>query len=140
MSVTLGIPAFALFFIPMFEHNKWKMKRYKQEELLCRIDALYTLLSTQETAPIAFMGLYLTRFYKDIVFSHGYDLDLELAKTIANKSIQIPFFQISLTDEWAERGVKNPKDYAILTNDIMQGAFDVKVADYKKIKGLEREN
>jgi DNA-damage-inducible protein D len=46
----------------------------------------------------------------------------------------------SLTDEWAERGVKNPKDFAILTNDIMQGAFDVKVAEYKQIKGLEREN
>lgn len=46
----------------------------------------------------------------------------------------------SLTDEWADRGVKNPKDYAILTNDIMQGAFDLKVAEYKQIKGLEREN
>ena len=31
-------------------------------------------------------------------------------------------------------------DYAILTNDIMQGAFDLKVSEYKKLKGLEREN
>ncbi len=46
----------------------------------------------------------------------------------------------SLTDEWAERGVKKSIDYAILTNDIMQGAFDLKVAEYKQLKGLEREN
>jgi DNA-damage-inducible protein D len=46
----------------------------------------------------------------------------------------------SLTDEWAERGVKRSIDYAILTNDIMQGAFDLKVNEYKRVKGLEREN
>ena len=37
-------------------------------------------------------------------------------------------------------GVKRSLDYAILTNDIMKGAFDLKVNEYKKIKGLEREN
>lgn len=46
----------------------------------------------------------------------------------------------SLTDEWSERGAKKSVDYAILTNDIMQGAFDLKVNEYKKLKGLEREN
>ena len=46
----------------------------------------------------------------------------------------------SLTEEWADRGVKKSIDYAILTNDIMQGAFDLKVNEYKKVKGLEREN
>ena len=46
----------------------------------------------------------------------------------------------SLTDEWTERGVKKSIDYAILTNDIMQGAFELKVNEYKKVKGLEREN
>jgi hypothetical protein len=45
-----------------------------------------------------------------------------------------------LTDEWAERGIKKSIDYAILTNDIMQGAFDLRVNEYKKIKGLEKEN
>ncbi len=46
----------------------------------------------------------------------------------------------SLTDEWAERDINRSIDYAILTNDIMQGAFDLKVQEYKDIKGLEREN
>ena len=45
-----------------------------------------------------------------------------------------------LTDEWSERGAQNPLDYAILTNDIMQGAFDLKVDEYKKIKNINKEN
>ena len=45
-----------------------------------------------------------------------------------------------LTDEWKNRGAKNSREYAILTNEIMQGAFDLKVDDYKEVKKLEREN
>jgi len=45
-----------------------------------------------------------------------------------------------LTDEWKNRGARNSLEYAILTNEIMQGAFDLKVEDYKQVKGLEREN
>jgi len=45
-----------------------------------------------------------------------------------------------LTDEWKNRGAKTRLEYAILTNEIMQGAFDLKVDDYKQVKGLEREN
>ena len=36
-----------------------------------------------------------------------------------------------LTDEWKVRGAKTSIEYAILTNEIMQGAFDLKVEDYK---------
>ena len=45
-----------------------------------------------------------------------------------------------LTDEWKNRGAKNNLEFAILTNEIMQGAFDLKVGEYKQVKGLEREN
>ncbi|MBF0505185.1 MAG: Bro-N domain-containing protein, partial [Candidatus Omnitrophica bacterium] len=45
-----------------------------------------------------------------------------------------------LTDEWDDRGAGTDQDYAILTNEIMQGAFDFKVENYKKLKGLKREN
>jgi DNA-damage-inducible protein D len=45
-----------------------------------------------------------------------------------------------LTDEWQNRGAGTSLEYAILTNEIMQGAFDLKVEDYKLVKGLEREN
>ena len=45
-----------------------------------------------------------------------------------------------LTDEWDDRGAGTDQDYAILTNEIMHGAFDLKVENYKKLKGLKREN
>jgi DNA-damage-inducible protein D len=45
-----------------------------------------------------------------------------------------------LTDEWKNRGAKSSAEYAILTNEIMQGAFDLKVDEYKQVKGLAREN
>ncbi len=45
-----------------------------------------------------------------------------------------------LTDEWKNRGARTPSEYAILTNEIMQGAFDLKVEDYKQVKSLQREN
>jgi hypothetical protein len=45
-----------------------------------------------------------------------------------------------LTDEWKSRGASTSLEYAILTNEIMQGAFDLKVDDYKQVKGLDREN
>ncbi len=45
-----------------------------------------------------------------------------------------------LTDEWKNRGARTSLEYAILTNEIMQGAFDLKVDEYKQVKGLAREN
>ena len=45
-----------------------------------------------------------------------------------------------LTDEWDTRGAERDLEYAILTNEIMQGAFEMKVEDYKEHKGLKREN
>ncbi|MBU0569085.1 phage antirepressor protein, partial [bacterium] len=45
-----------------------------------------------------------------------------------------------LTDEWDNRGLETELEYAILTNEIMQGTFDMKVEEHKNYKGLEREN
>jgi DNA-damage-inducible protein D len=45
-----------------------------------------------------------------------------------------------LTDEWKTRGASTATEYAILTNEIMQGAFELKVDEYKQVKDLAREN
>ena len=45
-----------------------------------------------------------------------------------------------LTDEWDLRGAQTDLEYALLTNEIMQGAFELKVDEYKKHKGLTRQN
>lgn len=46
-----------------------------------------------------------------------------------------------LTDEWKERGAKEGIEYAILTNEISKGTFDLTVQAYKQYKLLPaREN
>jgi len=46
----------------------------------------------------------------------------------------------TLTDEWNKRGVKEGKEYAILTAEISKATFDMTPSEYRKFKGLEREN
>ncbi|MFZ2226554.1 MAG: Bro-N domain-containing protein [Candidatus Moraniibacteriota bacterium] len=46
----------------------------------------------------------------------------------------------SLTSEWKNRGAKDGIEYAILTNEILGGTFDMSAEEYKKFKGLKREN
>ena len=45
-----------------------------------------------------------------------------------------------LTDEWQKRGVKKQNDFAILTAEISKATFDMTPTEYKKLKGLDREN
>jgi hypothetical protein len=45
-----------------------------------------------------------------------------------------------LTDEWNKREVKTEKEYAILTAEISKEAFGMTPSEYKKFKGLKREN
>jgi hypothetical protein len=45
-----------------------------------------------------------------------------------------------LTDEWNKRGVQKEKDYAILTAEISKATFGMTPSEYKKFKGLKREN
>ncbi len=45
-----------------------------------------------------------------------------------------------LTDEWKKRGVLEERDYAILTAEISKAAFGMTPSEYKKFKGLKKEN
>ena len=45
-----------------------------------------------------------------------------------------------LTGEWKSRGVKEQKEYAILTAEISKAAFGLTPAQYKKVKGLKSQN
>jgi len=53
------------------------------------------------------------------------------------KSIEV---RRELTDEWQERGMKEGLEYAILTDEITRAWADKSVRDYKKFKGLKKEN
>lgn len=45
-----------------------------------------------------------------------------------------------LTDEWKNRGAKEDRDYEILTAEISKATFGVTPNEYKKLKGLKRQN
>ena len=45
-----------------------------------------------------------------------------------------------LADEWKKRGAQERKDYEILTAEISKATFGVTPSEYKKLKGLKREN
>lgn len=45
-----------------------------------------------------------------------------------------------LTDEWDKRGVKDQKEYAILTAEISKATFGLTPSEYKNLKGLKNEN
>lgn len=53
------------------------------------------------------------------------------------KSIEI---RKDLTNEWGERGVNAPNEFAILTDDITFAWAGLKIKDYKKVKELKKEN
>jgi DNA-damage-inducible protein D len=45
-----------------------------------------------------------------------------------------------LTDEWKNRGVKENREYSILTAEISKATFGLTPSEYKDLKGLNREN
>lgn len=45
-----------------------------------------------------------------------------------------------LTEEWQQRGVKEKKEYSILTAEISKATFGMTPSEYKKHKALKREN
>lgn len=45
-----------------------------------------------------------------------------------------------LTEEWNKRGVKEQKEYSILTAEIAKATFDMTPTEHKNYKGLTREN
>ncbi|MDD3435961.1 MAG: Bro-N domain-containing protein [Candidatus Gastranaerophilales bacterium] len=45
-----------------------------------------------------------------------------------------------LTDEWKNRGVKEGREYSILTAEISKATFGLTPSEYKDLKGLHREN
>ena len=49
-------------------------------------------------------------------------------------------FRKELTDEWERTGIKEGKDYAILTNLLTKGWSEKTVKEYKELKGLKKEN
>jgi len=46
----------------------------------------------------------------------------------------------TLTNEWGNRGVKEGREYSILTAEISKATFGMTPSEYQELKGLKREN
>ena len=57
-----------------------------------------------------------------------------------NQRLQTIEMRKELTDEWKNRGIDKEKDYAILTNEMTKAWSGMSVHEYKKLKGLKKEN
>ena len=57
-----------------------------------------------------------------------------------NQRLQTIEMRKKLTDEWKERGVKEGVEYAILTDEMTKAWSGLTVKEYKKLKGLKKEN
>jgi len=71
---------------------------------------------------------------KAIYHAKGYD-DAWIERRVRGIAIRN-----ELTDEWDKRGVNGERDYAILTAEISKATFGITPSQYKKIKGLKRQN
>ncbi|MBA2655295.1 MAG: Bro-N domain-containing protein [Gammaproteobacteria bacterium] len=71
---------------------------------------------------------------REIYKAKGYD-DSWIEKRM--RGIQV---RGELTEEWKNREVGGTQEYAILTAEISKAAFGLTPTEYKKHKGLEREN
>ena len=57
-----------------------------------------------------------------------------------NQRLQAIQVRKELTDEWQDRGVKKGVEYAILTDEITSAWSGMTTRQYKKLKGLKKEN
>ncbi|MBI4148950.1 Bro-N domain-containing protein, partial [Candidatus Woesearchaeota archaeon] len=71
---------------------------------------------------------------RDIYQSKGYSDDW-IEKRVRGIAIRD-----ELTGEWKKRGVREEKDFAILTAEISKATFGMTPSEYKQFKGLKNEN
>ncbi|MDP8202026.1 MAG: Bro-N domain-containing protein [Candidatus Tenebribacter burtonii] len=75
-----------------------------------------------------------TKRTRDLYKAKGYSDDW-IEKRIRGIAIRE-----ELTDEWKNRGAREQRDYSILTAEISKATFGLTPAQYKDMKGLNREN
>lgn len=57
-----------------------------------------------------------------------------------NQRLQAIQVRKELTDEWSDRGVKQGREFAILTDEITRAWAGMSTRQYKRFKGLKKEN
>ena len=124
-------------------------KRYKTdvantEQLLRIIQSIPSPKAEPFKAWLAMVGK--ERIEETIVPEQAIDraLDTYLKKGYSEEWIHQRLLAIrirnELTDEWKKRGVQKGKEYAILTDEISRAWSGMTTGQYKRLKGLTKEN
>ena len=124
-------------------------KRYKTdvantEQLLRIIQSIPSLKAEPFKAWLAMVGK--ERIEETIDPEQAIDraLDTYLKKGYSEEWIHQRLLAIrirnELTDEWKKRGVQKGKEYAILTDEISRAWSGMTTGQYKRLKGLTKEN
>lgn len=71
---------------------------------------------------------------RELYISKGYSQDW------IEKRMRSIAIREELTEEWNTRGIKEQKDYAILTAEISKATFGLTPSEYKSLKGLKSQN
>ncbi len=71
---------------------------------------------------------------KEIYHAKGYSDDW------VEKRVRGIAIRDELTDEWNKRNVKTEREYSILTAEISKATFGMTPSEYKRFKGLKKEN
>jgi hypothetical protein len=71
---------------------------------------------------------------RELYKSKGYSNDW------IEKRIRSIAIREELTEEWKSRGVREQRDYAILTAEISKATFGLTPSEYKNLKGLKSQN
>ncbi len=61
------------------------------------------------------------------------------SKSWIDKRLREMAIRQDLTDEWKERGIENQEDFSILSAEICKAGFGMTPSEYKKLKGLNKE-
>jgi len=120
----------------------------KQKLNCANTEGLFRLIQSIPSPKVEPLKRWLARVGKERIDKRVRGIAVRQDLTDEWKVAEVDFFQFSqsiavrqdLTDEWKDRGARNSLEFAILTNEIMHGTFDLKVEEYKQFKGLEREN
>lgn len=124
-------------------------KRYKTdvantEQLLRIIQSIPSPKAEPFKAWLAMVGKERIEETIDPEQAIGRALDTYLKKGYSEEWIHQRLLAIrirnELTDEWKKRGVQKGKEYAILTDEISRAWSGMTTGQYKRLKGLTKEN
>jgi len=124
--------------------KKYKTDCFNTEDLLRTIQSIPSPKAEPFKLWLAKVGYERIEETEDpeLVFDRAMQTYLKkgYSKNWINQRIKSIEVRKELTDEWNDRGVKEGLEYAILTDEITKAWADKNIKEYKKFKGLKKQN